>query len=369
MRTEARALHSVDTDVQEDAAADSASTAQTGVDGAAPRVSVVIVTWNVRDLTLQCIRALHARADGVPLEIIVVDNASSDGTADAVRVAFPGTIVIANDTNVGFPRANNQALREARGDCILFLNPDTLIGEGTLRACVETLDEDASVGMVGCRLLYENGEVQPECARRPYLLRHLMMETLYLHMLFPRHRLFGHHLIGDWDHLGTRDVEAISGAFMMVRRDVAVALGGLPEELFMYHEDLSFCLRLRRAGWKIRYRGDHTTMHYWRRSTNRSTMPLELLEGEHKLLLIREAQGPAASAVGRGVFVLRSAIRLAIAGAASMLPDDAPVKRRHPRVFDARRHALHLAWSLAPGTMRRLVPPPSGAPVPFTNAQ
>lgn len=335
----------------------------------APTVSVIVVTWNVRDLTVQCLRALHDRADGVPYEVIVVDNASADGTADAVRRAFPDAIVIENIRNEGFPRANNQGLQLATGEYVLFLNPDTVIGEGVLRACAEALDHDAGVGMVGCRLLYENGEVQLECARRPYLLRHLVMETLYLHMIFPRHRLFGHHLMGDWDHTGTRDVEAIAGAFMMVRRPVALNLGGLPEELFMYHEDLAFCLRLRRAGWRIRYLGDYTTTHFWQRSSNQSTAPLELLEGEHKLLLIREAQGAVAETIGRAVFVLRSLIRLAIAGAGSVLPGRASLRARYPRVFDARRHALQLAWALAPATVRRLVRAPwQHAPSTVTQA-
>jgi hypothetical protein len=321
----------------------------------APKLSIIVVTWNVRDLTLRCLHTLWSRAGRLSFEVIVVDNASNDATADAVRLAFPDATVIANEENVGFPRANNQALRVATGEYVLFLNPDTVVGEGTLEACVAALDEDPSVGMVGCRLQYENGEVQLECARRPYGLQHLLMETLYLHMFFPRHPVFGHHLMGDWDHTGTRDVEAICGAFMMVRRDTALRLGGLPEDLFMYHEDLSFCLRLRRAGWRIRYLGDHTTMHYWQRSTRRSYAPIELLEGEHKLLLIREAQGPAAAAVGRGVFAVRSVLRLAIAGAGSMLPDSSPLRNRYPRVFDARRHALQLAWSVAPNAMRKFV--------------
>jgi GT2 family glycosyltransferase len=320
-----------------------------------PKLTVIIVTWNVRDLTLQCLRALHAHAADVPFEVIIVDNASSDGTPDAVRLGYPDTTVIANTTNVGFPKANNQALQVATGEYVLFLNPDTQVGAGALGACVEALDADASVGMVGCRLLYEDGAVQRECARRPYLLRHLMMETLYLHMLFPTHPVFGHHLMGDWDHTGTRDVEAISGAFMMVRRALALELGGLPEDLFMYHEDLSFCLRLRRTGAKIRYLGDYTTTHYWGRSTRHSTVPLDLLEGEHKLLLIREGQGASAARIGRGVFALRSVIRLGIAGIGSFLPDGAAVRQRHPRVFDGRRHLLQLAWAVAPDTVNRLL--------------
>lgn len=322
----------------------------------APKLSVIVVTWNVRELTLACLAAVHRTAADLPIEVIVVDNGSSDGTAQAVRERFPEARVIANAENAGFPRANNQALAVARGEHVLFLNPDTEVGEGAIGACVAELDRDATVGATGCKLLYSDGRVQLECARRPYLLRHLLAETFYLHMLFPTSAVFAHHVMGDWDHEGSRDVEALCGAFLMVRRELALALGGLPEDLFMYHEDLSFCLRVRRAGWRIRYLGEWSTVHHWRQSSRKSSAALALLEGACKLRLIREAQGPLHAAVGRGVFAVRSLLRLVVAGAGALLPATSRVRTRYPRVFDARRHALQLAWALAPWTVRHLMP-------------
>ena len=331
-----------------------------------PDVSVVIVPWNVRELTLACLASVESRAreDGLDVEIIVVDNASSDGTAEAVRAAFPRVVVVANRENVGFPIANNQGLVRARGRHVLFLNPDTTVGAGTLRACVTELDASDGVGMVGCRLDFPDGTPQAEAARREYRLRHLVTESLYLHMLFPRSELFAHELMPSLDRYGRHDVEAISGAFMMVRRDVALAIGGMPDEVFMYHDDLGFCLRVRARGWRIRYLGDVQTTHFVNQSSRKSRAQLALLEGESKIRLIREREGAVAAAAARAVFGMRAAARLTIAGAGAVLPGTRAVRERYPRVFDARRHWLQLKWSISPALVDAQMPkPPAVKPV------
>jgi GT2 family glycosyltransferase len=323
-----------------------------------PKLSVVIVTWNVRELVPACLDALFAETRGLAIEVIVVDNASTDQTVETVRVRYPAVRVVANEINVGFPRANNQGIAQACGDYILFLNPDTEVGPGSVRACVAALDADAAVGVVGCKLVFEDGTTQAECARRPYLLRHLAMELLYLHMLFPRSRVFGDHLLGHWDHEGERDVEAISGAFMLCRRSVVEQTGGLPDDVFMYHEDLAFCLRVRRAGSRIRYLGQVSTLHRFRGSSRKSSQALALLEGESKLRLIRDAQGPAAAAAGRALFGVRCALRLVGGGLGSLLLGRTSLAARYPRVFDWRTHGLQLVWTLAPWIVEHRVPRP-----------
>lgn len=330
-----------------------------------PDLSVIVVTWNVRELTLRCLDALRRRADddGIRCEIILVDNASADGTPDAVRAAHPDAVVVANRVNVGFPIANNQGLTRARGRHVLFLNPDTEVGPGTLRACLDELESQPDVGMVGCRLEYPDGSTQLEGARRAYRLRHLVTESFYLHMLFPRSRVFAHQLMGDWDHAGRRDVEAILGAFMLVPREVALAVGGLPDEVFMYHEDLAFCLRIRSRGWRIRYVGDVSTVHHVNQSSRKSQAHLGLLEGEYKLRLIREGQGRLAASAGRVVLGMRAATRTMMAGVAGLLPGLEAARERHPRLFDARRHWLQLLWSISPTLVAEHVPrPPSPIP-------
>jgi GT2 family glycosyltransferase len=331
--------------------------------GAAPvDLSIVIVTWNVRALVLDCLDSVFARRDGLALEVLLVDNGSADGTAAAVRQQYPAVEVIEPGENLGFPRANNLAAARARGRHVLFLNPDTVVGEGALRACVDALDSDPAVGVVGCRLVYPDGVVQLESGRRIYRLRHLATELFYLHLLFPRSRLFAHQVIGEWDHRDDRDVEAVSGAFLMARREVVAAVGGLPDDLFMYHEDMAFCLRAGRAGWRVRFLGSVDTVHLGGGSSRQVGDPrMDLLEGEYKLRLIREVEGPVAAAVGRGVFALRSGLRLAVALASYAVPGGRRLRARYGRLLHPRRHWLHLQWSVAPGRVRHLTPALRGA--------
>lgn len=320
----------------------------------APALSIIIVSWNVRDLVLACLDSIHADPARPSLEVILVDNASADGTAEAVVQRYPDIRVLANHENVGFPRANNQALAHARGRHILYLNPDTEVGAGTLAACLHELDNNPDIGVTGCRLQSPQGEVQYEGARRHYRFRHLMFELLYLHMLFPSSRTFGDHRMGSWDHRGRRDVEAVSGAFMMVPRELAVAVGGLPEDLFMYHEDLSFCLRIYRAGRRVRYLGDVYTVHHWRQSSGRSSAPLALLDVECKHRFIAELQGPVWGAAARVVLGVRAALRIGIGAAGLLLPTR--LRMKYPRVFDTRTYWLQLRWSLRPASVAMLMP-------------
>ncbi|MBI4538211.1 MAG: glycosyltransferase family 2 protein [Gemmatimonadetes bacterium] len=324
--------------------------------GPAPDLTIVVVTWNVRDLALRSLESVYAGSGPLAVEVVVVDNASEDGTVGAVRERFPQAVVIENGDNVGFPRACNQGLERARGRYVLFLNPDTVVGAGTLFTCAAELDGDATVGMVGCRLVRPDGGIQYEGARRAYRLRHLVYELLYLHMLFPRSRVFGDQLLGWWDHEGRRDVEAICGAFMMVRRSLAEVLGGLPEDVFMYHEDLSFCLRVRRAGWKIRYVGEVLTVHLGGQSSLQYGSRLGILEAEHKTKLIEEGQGRLYAFAARLLFGLGALLRLAAASVIHLVPGTERLKERYPRAVDLRQHRTIALWAIAPGRTRRRDP-------------
>lgn len=325
-----------------------------------PRLSILIVGWNVADLLRVCLESVQRTAQGFSYEVIVVDNASTDGSSAMVEHEFPWVQLIRNRLNVGFPRANNQALAVAHGEFVLYLNPDTRVDPDTLATCMAELDADPAVGMVGCRLDLPDGRIQYESARRTYHLRHLLYESLYLHMFFPRSRIFGDYLYGWWDHRDRRDVEAIAGAFMMVRRHIAQEIGGLPDDLFMFHEDVSFCLRLLKRGWRIRYLGDVGTLHFSGQSSARSELRLDLLRAECRFMQIREADGGAAAFIGRVVWALASLIRLVISFGAPLVPGAA---RKYPKVFDTRAHWFQIIWCLAPAVLSHRLPRPPAAGV------
>lgn len=322
-----------------------------------PVVSVLVCSLNVRGHIERCMDALFGRDHGVELQVVLVDNDSEDGTVEMVLERFPEVLVVANRANVGFAQANNQALEHATGDYVLYLNPDTEVGEGTLARCVAELEADSGLGMVGCRLIYPDGEIQYSCARRAYRFGDLLIEAFYLHKLFPAHPLFGRQLLGDWDHLSDREVEGISGAFMMLPRSLAEELGGMATEVFLYHEDMDLCLRVRQAGYRIKYLADVQTVH----DANRSTVGAwarrdwSLLELETRVRLIRQIQGPAMGALARVAYAGRSLGRMAIA-AAGRLPGMRRAREAYPLAFDPGRHFLQLRWAVSPASVRDVVP-------------
>jgi hypothetical protein len=173
-------------------------------------------------------------------------------------------------------------------------------------------------------------------------------------MLFPHSRIFGHHLMGHWDHRGTRDVEAVTGAFMMLPREVALEVGGLPDEVFMYHEDLALCLRIQRTGRRVRYLGEVGAVHHSAQSSRKSPARLALLEVDCKHRFICESDGPAWGAVARVVLGLRALLRISVGIAGMLLP--ARWKQRYPRVFDLGLYWLQLRWCLSPDSVAVHVP-------------
>jgi len=225
-------------------------------------LSVIVVSYNVQDFLRQTLRTLHAALGGIESEIIVVDNASSDGSAAMVRNEFPGVQLIASDENLGFARANNRGIEVARGAYLALVNPDTLIRNDTFSVCLEYLSGHADVGMVGCKILNPDGSLQLACRRSFPTPSVALSKILGLSTLFPRSQKFGRYNLTYLDPDQAADVEAISGSFMVMRRTVAAAVGGLDERFFMYGEDLDFCYRIHQAGHRIVYLPQTEIIHY-----------------------------------------------------------------------------------------------------------
>jgi hypothetical protein len=226
-----------------------------------PTLSVVIVSWNVRALLQRALtstrRSWGARDD---LELIVVDNGSTDGSVAMLQQAFPAVELITNTTNRGFSSANNQGLARASGDYLLLLNPDTEIVDDALPRMVEYMERHPRVGMLGPQLRFPEGDVQSSRRRFP-TLPILFLESTWLQGLLPRRRL-ARYYVQDRPDDQTQPVDWITGAAMLTRRPVLEAVGGLDERFFMYSEELDWCRRVKDAGWEIHYYPKAQIIHY-----------------------------------------------------------------------------------------------------------
>ncbi len=249
-------------------------------------VSVIIVNYNVREFLEQALRSVEAASDSLSVEVFVVDNNSADGSVDMLRTKFSTVRVIANDENLGFARANNQAIREASGRYLLILNPDTIVAEDTLRTLVDFMDIHPEAGAAGCRILGPDGSFAPESRRSfptPLVAFYRMVK---LSSLFPRSRLFGKYNLTYLPIDEVTEVDALSGSCMLVRHEALYHKRTLPhvngqttesggaglfdEGFFMYGEDLDWCYRIQQAGWKILYTPDTCIIHYKGASTTKS---------------------------------------------------------------------------------------------------
>lgn len=233
-------------------------------------ISVIIVNYNVREFLTNALTSLAQSLHGFRSEMFVVDNASDDGSVESVSKIFPHVHLIANTANVGFAKANNQALVRSTGKYILLINPDTVVQENTIRELIKFFDSHADAGMVGCKILNPDGTLQLACRRSFPTPWTAFTKTFGLSTLFPRSKLFARYNLTYLDPDKVCEVDAISGSFMMVRREVYEKIGGLDETFFMYGEDLDWCYRVQHAGWKVYYVPLTSIIHYKGESTKRS---------------------------------------------------------------------------------------------------
>lgn len=226
-----------------------------------PRVSVIIVSYNTRALVLECLDTVFRSRGDLELEIFVVDNASHDGTVEAVREDFPQCHVIASERNEGFSRANNKAIRQSTGEYILLLNPDTLLSDDVLFKMTHFMENHPDVGMVSSKLVTGDGSLDLACRRSFPSLWDGLCRASGMSSKFPNSRLFARYNLTYLDENETYEVDAINGAFMFTRREAVEEVGLLDEIFFMYGEDLDWCYRFRQAHWKIMYHPVATTVH------------------------------------------------------------------------------------------------------------
>ncbi len=237
---------------------------------AAVDVTIVIVSYNVRQYLRQCLESIERCRQMHSLQVIVVDNASQDATVSSLAPLFPWVEFIALDENIGFGRANNIGIERARGRYTLILNPDTILAEDTIAAMIAYMDAHPEVGICGCKLLNADGTFQAQC-RRGFPTPWAAFTKLFgLQALFPRSRLFAQYNQSFRSPDETYYVDAVLGAFMFCRTEQLRAIGGFDPDYFMYAEDLDLCYRMLKAGYRTAYVPTTRIVHFKGESTRRS---------------------------------------------------------------------------------------------------
>jgi len=257
-----------------------------------PKVSILIVSWNTREILRDCLRTVYEQTKDVRFEVIVVDNASQDGSAEMVKKDFPQAVLLANTANRGFAAANNQGIEAAKGRYVLLLNPDTLILDGAIDKMVSFAEAHAAAAAVACRVLNADKTWQPTCFLFPSALS-LLIAALYLNRLWPRNRFCGRERMTWWDGLDARAVDVVAGCFILVRREAIERVGVLDETYFMYGEEADWCYRFQKAGWKVLYTPIAQIVHLGGVSSAQVKGPMCLQLRASILLFLRKHEGLA----------------------------------------------------------------------------
>lgn len=313
--------------------------AESGTDG--PEVSVIVVNWNTRDVLRGCLRSIVAETRSAH-EIIVVDNASGDGSAAMVAAEFPEVRLIANADNRGFAAANNQGLAVAQGRHVLLLNPDTVILDGAIDRMLAWLADRADVGCVGCQVLEGPDAIQQTCFSDPTPLNLALVE-LGLHRLGRRLPFLGRPFYRGWDRTTGRDVDVVSGMFMLVPRPVLERVGPLDPAFFIYVEEADWCRRIRAAGWRCVFAPVARIVHLdgGSKSTAQVKPRMHVQMQKSNLVYVRKHHGAAGYWAVKALYIASAALRGAVFGPLALIRGDRVVRAR------ARHAAAALGWHLA----------------------
>lgn len=247
-------------------------------------VSIIIVNYNTRQLTLDCLASVYASKTSYQYEVIVIDNASHDGSVEAIRDGYPEIQLITNRDNTGFAVANNQGMEVAKGRYILLLNSDTVVQPDTLHTMIGFMDRHPEMGASGCKVILPDGSLDKACKRGFPTPSASFYYAFGISRLFPDRPKFNQYQLG---HLSPDDeypVDCLVGAFMLVRRETIDQVGGLDETFFMYGEDIDWCYRIKEAGWGIFYYPRTYIVHYKGGSARRK--PLKITYEFHRAMWV-----------------------------------------------------------------------------------
>ena len=295
-------------------------------------LSVVILSWNVRDLLRQCLESV-VRDDHQPLftEIIVVDNASSDGTVGMVRAEFPAVRLIVNAANRGYTGGNNDGIVAAQGRYVLILNPDTQVVGDALSALIAYADAHPDVGVVAPQLLNTDGSVQSSRRRFPTMMTALF-ESTWLQSVAPRGVLRDYYMLDRTDD-ETQQVDWAVGACLLVRREVIVQVGALDEGFFMYSEEMDWCRRIKQAGWKIVYLPKAQVIHHMGKSSDQVAAQRHIYFQTSKVRYFRKYHGKWSAALLRMALLTMYVWQLVLEAVKGLIGSRRELRRERVRAY------------------------------------
>ena len=280
-------------------------------------VSVIIVNYNTKGALKDCLVSVFEQTRGIEFEVIVVDNASSDGSVEMVAGEFPQVRLVASRENLGFAGGNNRGMEVAGGKYYLLLNPDTIVRAGAIEKAFGFAERTGDAGVVGCRIWSSDGTLQETTAIFPRFGQ-IVLSATGLPALFPKSRIFGRGMMTWWDHNDTREVETVAGCFMLVRRAAVDGVGRMDTRYFMYAEEMDWCYRFKKAGWKTYYCHEAQIVHLIGQSSKSSTRDMDLERRRSLLAFFKKHRGVIGGWAANALYGATDAFKVAAYGAADI---------------------------------------------------
>ena len=300
-------------------------------------LSVVILTYNIREMALECLESVRKASEGLQVEIIVSDNGSSDGTQEAIRQRFPEVILVENQENLGYATGNNRGITASSGRYVLILNPDTVVQKGALRLILQYMENHPECGMVGCRVLNQDGTVQQSCFPE-WSLGYAAWIAFGLQILFPMNRINGKLT---WSRKPPEQpvvVDRLLGCFLWIRREVVEQVGRFDEDFFLYGEEEDLCRRVRDKDWEVHYYPEPQIIHYGGQSTQLVAERARIESNVSKVRWMKKHRSPEAVFVFRLIWSMALLIRILLRSRAVLF------SRYHKTVFIAEAKSLVRIW-------------------------
>ena len=280
--------------------------------------TVIIVSWNARYYLDKCLASIYTHTGANNRQIIVVDNASVDGSPELVRESYPSVNLICLESNLGFAKANNIGIRESRGKYLFLINSDVEVKSDFIVPLQDFMERSPDIGLLGPRMVNADGNLQRSCMGFPTLWN-MFCRSFALDTIFPNSTLFCGHLMTHWDHASARDVEVVNGCFWVVRTDALRDVGPLDEDYFFYGEDMDWCKRFHDKGWRVFYYPAVEAIHYGGASAVNAPVKYHVELHRANMQYYRKHHSTAAYFAFYILTVIHPVVRIAVHGMAHLL--------------------------------------------------